>query len=114
MKTSQFPERSGITGFTRDDGTFQCTGSVMGRHSDKPASLTGPLKLRVRSIHLDSGGYDDGGAYWGTPSNLYEARGEDSEIQVSIFGRASSKAAFIATLRAELSYNPKVQIVSLF
>ena len=94
----QFKDRSGITGFIREDGTFQCTGSAMGRRQNAPEK---PCKLRVRRVRLDSGGYDDGGAYWGTPSNLWQARGDDGENQVSLFTRAASKAEAIAKFATE-------------
>lgn len=100
----QFPPRSGITGFTREDGTFQCTGSRMGRPSDDPEKIVWsnvkPLRLKLRKVNLNSQGYDDGGAYWGTPGNLYQARGEDDESQLEFFARGPDKfTAFVPLLR---------------
>lgn len=61
----------------------------MGRTSDLPENFTGPLQLR--HVPLDSGGYDPGGAYWGSPDNLYMA--EDGEGRVSYLRASSLEAA---------------------
>lgn len=50
-------------------------GASMGRSSDLPLDSEGPLT--VRHVSLDSGGYDAGGAYWGTPNDLYVVTDED-------------------------------------
>lgn len=39
-------------------------GSPMGRYTDVDALALAPCYLR--RVHLDHGGYDAGGAYWGT------------------------------------------------
>ena len=39
-------------------------GADMGRTSDLPFDTT--VKLTLRRVYLDAGGYDTGGAYWGT------------------------------------------------
>jgi len=64
-------------------------GASMGRTSDLPKDVTGPLQLR--HVPLNSGGYDPGGAYWGSPDNLYMA--EDGEGQVSYLRASSLEAA---------------------
>lgn len=43
--------------------------------------------FRLFKVQLDSGGYDDGGAYWGLPNNIYCAQGEDFQR----FVRADSR-----------------------
>lgn len=45
-------------------------GSPMGRRGDNPANLQGCKRLHAR--HQGGGdGYDKGGTYWGTPSNVW-------------------------------------------
>ncbi len=51
-------------------------GAQMGRHSGAGDDGTPGRGLIVRRVHLDSGGYDDGGAYWGRGARLY--CGEDT------------------------------------
>lgn len=41
----------------------------MGRSNTLPEDFTGEVTVRV--VPLDSGGYDPGGAYWGTAETLY-------------------------------------------
>ena len=48
------------------------------------------------------GCYDEGGAYWGMPANLYRATGEDDEQLIEIFTRANSRAEAKAKVRAIL------------
>ena len=50
-------------------------------------------RLHVSRVHLDSGGYDPGGAYWGHSLRLYGA--SDTPV-----GDTPSSAAF-ATVRAK-------------
>lgn len=61
-------------------------GSPMGRrdtlHNDGE-----PMKLRLQYVPFVDGAYDQGGAYWGMPANLYVAWNEDGELYV----RASSR-----------------------
>ena len=52
------------------------------------APLSGEL-LKLFKIDLDSGGYDDGGAYWGSPSDIYCAQGAN----YLDFVRATSRRA---------------------
>jgi|SRR5665213_919034 len=51
-------------------------GASMGRRSDLDKDATAALMLR--HVALDEGGYDPGGAYWGTPHNLYCATDPES------------------------------------
>lgn len=46
-------------------------------------------KVRVWRVNIDSGGYDDGGAYWGLGSPLYCAE-DDGDFR--IFLRACDRA----------------------
>jgi len=59
-------------------------GAPMGRKSFMPHE---PTKVAVFRVRLDRGGYDDGGAYWGTGQPLYCVRGGD----VQLFFRANSR-----------------------
>ncbi len=54
-------------------------------------------KVYLRRVPLDSGGYDRGGAYWGIPSNLYEAFTEDGEY-IAYFRARSRQEAKAAVL----------------
>ena len=63
-------------------------------------------KIRVFRVNLDSGGYDDGGAYWGIGQALYCATDGADYRQ---FLRATSRLAAIAALeipRARLAHAP--------
>lgn len=65
-------------------------GAPMGRYED--GRDAGPTKERVQlqSVPLTDG-YDSGGAYWGSPGNLFIAQcGEDENFR-RIFLRANSR-----------------------
>lgn len=63
-------------------------GAPMGRRSYiKPREDSG--KLYVRLLPFVDGCYDKGGAYWGSPANLYRAVTSDCEVE--IFVRANSR-----------------------
>lgn len=47
-------------------------GADMGRVSTLPIG-SGPLKMHLLRVRLDSGGYDSSGAYWGHGKPLYRA-----------------------------------------
>lgn len=64
---------------------YSSRGASMGRGSDLPDGAAGALS--IRKVPLDQGGYDPGGAYWGTPDNLYMV--SDAEGRVS-YMRGSS------------------------
>lgn len=71
-------------------------GAPMGRRSDAPGNFVDAPKLYAR--HQGGGdGYDKGGAYWGTPSNVWAVwlRGGEAVCYV----RASSRAAAIEKAR---------------
>lgn len=73
---------------------YSQSGSSMGRASyNRPSSK--PRSVRLFRVRLNSGGYDNGGAYWGTGEPLFCAMGdEDStgEEQYRDFVRARSRA----------------------
>lgn len=68
-------------------------GAPMGRTSY--CATNGP-KLYVSRIHLDSGGYDNGGAYWGHGAPIYAASdtpvGDMPESTVFMTARAKDRA----------------------
>ncbi len=61
-------------------------GASMGRGSDLPTDVR--ATLTIRKVPLDEGGYDPGGAYWGTPSDLYLV--ESTEDNRTRYHRAKS------------------------
>jgi hypothetical protein len=65
----------------------------MGRAADPTLSVDVPRSVRLFRVNLDSGGYDDGGAYWGFGGTLWCAMDDDGSRQ---FVRAGSResAAF--------------------
>lgn len=63
-------------------------GAPMGRRDYiHPTTESGPLYLRHLPFEDDC--YDKGGAYWGSPANLYRAVTSDREVE--IFVRANSR-----------------------
>lgn len=56
-------------------------GAPMGRPHMQPAAgnLDKPRKFRLHRVYLDNGGYDNGGAYWGSGDPLYRAVCVESE-----------------------------------
>jgi hypothetical protein len=74
-------------------------GSPMGRREDNPANLIGVRRLHCR--HQGGGdGYDKGGAYWGTPSNVYAVWGHLAGDIIVTYVRASSRQNAIDKVRA--------------
>ena len=64
-------------------------GAPMGRSRAAVSEVT--EKVRLFRVNLDSGGYDDGGAYWGIgPPSVYCAESDDGYRE---FFRASSRDA---------------------
>lgn len=63
-------------------------GASMGRRSDLDRDAPG--LLTIRKVPLDQDGYDPGGAYWGTPDNLYMVEGLDG---ISYLRAANFEAA---------------------
>ena len=52
-------------------------GSPMGRYTGGEFLDTDSGKIYLRRIKLDSGGYDNGGAYWGIGQPLWETLDQD-------------------------------------
>ena len=73
-------------------------GADMGRRSHYPYDFKKPIKLRLERIRLDSGGYDNGGAYWGTGIPLYMASAEED---IRFFLRADNREVAKLKIRAD-------------
>ena len=73
-------------------------GAPMGRMSDNPSNLIGIKRLCAR--HQGGGdGYDKGGAYWGTPSNIWGVWANiDGEV-VCTYVRASCRIKALDLVR---------------
>ena len=73
-------------------------GAPMGRHGDNPANLQDVKRLCAR--HQQGGeGYDRGGAYWGTPSNIWAVWAHLDDEIVCCYVRAWSRDAAIKQVR---------------
>ena len=83
-------KQNGVTSFINDNGERQVTGSQMGRRNIIPADYAGE-KLKLRRVPFVDGAYDQGGAYWGTPANLWCAWGETETEQLEVFVRAADR-----------------------
>lgn len=88
-----------------------CTrGAPMGRRN------TGTMPKTAKSVHLfkvelDSGGYDDGGAYWGIGGNaVYCARSAECDYQSFVRAETRMDAAIAMRLPNKvLTASPKMQ-----
>lgn len=79
-----------------------CTyGAPMGRRGGNPSNLQGVKRLHARR-QGGSDGYDKGGAYWGTPSNVWGVWGWIDGEAVCVYVRASSRLAAIDKVRSGL------------
>lgn len=75
-------------------------GAPTGRHSGNPANLQDVKRLHARR-QGGGDGYDRGGAYWGTPSNVWGVWARiDGEIEC-VYIRAWTRDAAIAGVRGE-------------
>lgn len=54
-------------------------GASMGRRSDLPEDTDD--RLEIRRVPIDEGGYDPGGAYWGTGTPLFMVEDEEGRIR---------------------------------
>ena len=69
-------------------------GAPMGRRGDNPANLRGH---RLHARRQGGGdGYDRGGAYWGSPSNVWGVWAWVDGVACVTYVRAASRAAAIA------------------
>ena len=73
-------------------------GAPMGR-PNAPNLDTTRGTVHLFRVRLDSGGYDDGGAYWGNGAPLYCARDRDGDIQ-TIRAPSREDAAFLLDIPA--------------
>lgn len=79
----------------------RCTyGAPMGRRGDNPASLQGAKRLHARR-QGGGQGYDRGGAYWGTPSNVWGVWAWIDGEPCCVYVRANSRAEAINKARGE-------------
>lgn len=73
-------------------------GSPMGRRGDNPANLQGVKRLHARR-QGGGDGYDKGGAYWGSPSNVWGVWAWlDGEVSC-VYVRAASRATAFSMVR---------------
>jgi hypothetical protein len=72
----------------------------MGRHSHGLPQNCKPRTIRLFHVRIDSGGYDDGGAYWGLGDPIYCASNDDDYFATV---RASNRthAALLLDLHPE-------------
>lgn len=73
-------------------------GAPMGRHSVPDLDTTRGT-VRLFKVNLDSGGYDDGGAYWGHGGAIYCARDRNGDIQ-TVRAASRAHAAFLLEIPA--------------
>lgn len=73
-------------------------GAPMGRFGDNPANLKGLRRLHARR-QGGRDGYDKGGAYWGTPSNVWGVWGWIDGRSCCAYVRASSRADALDKVR---------------
>lgn len=66
-------------------------GAPMGRHGDNPSNLIGVKRLHAKHQGKQESGYDNGGAYWGSPNNVWGVWGWiDGEI-CCVYVRAKNR-----------------------
>lgn len=89
---------NGLTYGYGADGNRICTGSQMGRRDTVPSnSILQPVKMHLTRLRFIDGCYDQGGAYWGAPENVYWAQSSevyhfgDSLHCIQLFTRASNR-----------------------
>lgn len=70
-------------------------GAPLGRKSDGYLEVNMPRFVRLFRVRLNSGGYDEGGAYWGLSLPLYCAIDDDGNMR---FTRAVSRQRAAAAL----------------
>ena len=75
-------------------------GAPMGRRGDNPANLQNAKRLHARR-QGGGEGYDKGGAYWGTPSNVLGVWAWVDGQPCVVYVRANSRKAAIDMVRAD-------------
>lgn len=78
-------------------------GAPMGRIGNQ-SEPDFPVKFHLRKMHLNSGGYDSGGAYWGLPvwprvPYMWHAWGDGEEEEQEVFLRAWTREEAKAAIR---------------
>ena len=77
-------------------------GAALGRHSVLDADPEASIKLTLRRVRLDAGGYDALGTYWGHGDPIYWYASADGSIDATLrtpgrgvtsYERADAKAA---------------------
>jgi hypothetical protein len=81
-------------------------GASMGRPSYN-AKLRSEVTARLNLTHvrLDSGGYDNGGAYWGSGEPLYRVTGDWGEWTIEFFLRARNREHAKELIRGAHGYS---------
>lgn len=75
-----------------EPGKVNCKfGAPMGRGSSQGGPDAAHV-LHLRGLHIDSGGYDNGGAYWGTGAPMFHIQGEEVEHFIRSHNRDNAKA----------------------
>lgn len=72
-------------------------GAALGRSSIHEHDDEQPIKLYLRKIRLDSGGYDPNGTYFGTGQPLYWYADADGKVDAML--RATDRGAAIQAIR---------------
>lgn len=72
-------------------------GAPFGRREWSADGIISDRSVSVFRVRIDSGGYDDGGAYWGIGRPIYCARDDSGSFRRFI--RASSRAEAIQAMR---------------
>lgn len=82
-------------------------GAPLGRPSQASPDFTG--KLHLARIRLDSGGYAQGGAYWGHGGWLWEAWDDAGEVYLTgrVMGHSEERQAVVARFRELWANDPK-------
>jgi hypothetical protein len=90
---------------TGPNGERICCGAQMGRANSFPEYRNFPVKLRMKRLRFVDGDYDQGGAYWGSPANLWLAvctvgcKWQNYDRDTSVFVRANSRQEAKAKVR---------------
>ncbi len=61
-----------------------------------------PFKFQMQRLRFIDGCYDQGGAYWGSPANVYVVRCEDPEgedVMIQFYVRGDTRAEAKANVR---------------
>jgi hypothetical protein len=77
------------------DGQRICLGARMGRSNMLPENPEAPVRLSLAHVPFYDGVYDKGGAYWGSPANLWCAWNKTTQV----FTRARGREEAIRLIR---------------